>query len=281
SRAAGHQRAQRSACAVLGTGEVGREAPRELDLGPPGVPPHRDGRRPRRPVRALRRVEGRGDRSVVRLRRAGSRVVRLRAADGVGLEAEWAPAVEPHATAVLCHPHPQYGGTMRSIVISALFEALPPRGISCLRFNFRGVEGSDGESTAGRDEPLDVLAALDAATGRAESAGPLVLIGWSFGADMALTIDDLRIAGWAAIAPPLRFRAASEYETVGKDARPKLVILGAHDEFRAPIEIEDETRHWTATRVEVVAGASHFFIGRAARVVTVAGAFVDDLAARV
>jgi uncharacterized protein len=207
--------------------------------------------------------------------------VRLQTADGIGLEAEWSPAAEPHATAVLCHPHPQYGGTMRSVVISALFTALPERGISCLRFNFRGVEGSDGESSAGRDEPLDVLAALDAASERSGSTGPNVLIGWSFGADMALTIDDPRVAGWAAIAPPMRFRAAAEYEAVGADPRPKLLILAAHDEFRTPAEIEDATRLWNATRIEVVAGASHFFIGRTERVVTLAGAFADDLAARV
>jgi uncharacterized protein len=207
--------------------------------------------------------------------------VKLQAADGVGLEAEWSAAAESHATAVLCHPHPQYGGTMRSVVISALFTALPERGISCLRFNFRGVEGSEGESSAGRDEPLDVLAALDAATEQAGSPGPTVLIGWSFGADMALTIDDPRVAGWIAIAPPLRFRDAVEYEGIGGDARPKLLILAAHDEFRAPSEIEDATHLWSATRVEIVAGASHFFIGRTERVVTLAGAFVDDLAARV
>jgi alpha/beta superfamily hydrolase len=170
---------------------------------------------------------------------------------------------------------------MRSIVISALFAALPERGISCLRFNFRGVEGSDGESTAGETEPLDVRAALDAASARADSAGPTVLIGWSFGADMALTVDDARVAGWTAIAPPLRFRAATDYEKVGADTRPKLLILAAHDEFRAPSEIEDETRGWRETRVEVVTGASHFFIGRTERVVALAGAFVDDLSARV
>lgn len=206
--------------------------------------------------------------------------MRLQAADGVGLQAEWSAAAHPRATAVLCHPHPQYGGNMRSIVISALFEALSARGISCLRFNFRGVEGSDGETTAGRDEPLDVLAALDGA-GERSTAGPTVLIGWSFGADMALTIDDPRVAGWAAIAPPLRFRAEADYETVGVDARPKLLILAAHDEFRAPAEIEDATRHWNATQSEIVAGASHFFIGRTEHVVALAGAFVDDLAARV
>jgi len=207
--------------------------------------------------------------------------MKLHASDGVTLEAEWSPAAEPRAAAVLCHPHPQYGGTMRSIVISALFEALPPRGVSCLRFNFRGVENSEGASTAGREEPLDVRAALDDASDRAPAGTPIVVIGWSFGADMALTIGDPRIAGWVGIAPPLRFRDPTEYQTVGLDARPKLLILAAHDEFRAPAEIEDETRHWNATRHEVVAGASHFFIGRTERVVTLAGAFVDDLAARV
>jgi alpha/beta superfamily hydrolase len=207
--------------------------------------------------------------------------VRLQTADGVALEAEWSAAGHARAAAVLCHPHPQFGGTMRSIVISALYEALPGRGISCLRFNFRGVEGSEGESTAGRAETLDVLAALDTAGDLAAGAGPLVLIGWSFGADMALATDDPRVAGWVAIAPPLRFRATADYDVVGADPRPKLLVLAAHDEFRTPPEIEDATRDWEATQTEVVAGASHFFIGRTERVVTLAGAFVDDLVARV
>ena len=59
------------------------------------------------------------------------------------------------------------------------------------------------------------------------------------------------------------------------------MILAAHDEFRAPAEIEDATRHWNATRHEIVAGASHFYIGRTDRVVALAGAFVDEFVARV
>ena len=204
----------------------------------------------------------------------------LRTADGLTLEAEWAePADGPaFAVAVLCHPHPQYGGTMRSLVVSALFEALPHHGIACLRFNFRGVERSEGEHTEGRSEPLDVAAALDAFSGSERAHLPLALVGWSFGADMALTTHDPRPAGWVGIAPPLRFRPASAYEPVAADARPKLLVLAANDEFRAPADIEAETREWSATRTETIAGASHFFVGRTDRVVALVAGFVEALA---
>jgi hypothetical protein len=204
----------------------------------------------------------------------------LHTADGHTLEAEWAAPEEAQRTAVLCHPHPQYGGTMRSIVISALFEALPKLGIACLRFNFRGVEGSEGAHSEGRDEPHDVVAAIDAATAAAAAAGidgPLALIGWSFGADIALSIDDPRVAGWVGIAPPLRFRPQPVYDVVAQDARPKLLVLAAHDEFRAPDEIAVETSAWQNTRIEIVAGASHFFVGRTERVSTLVGDFALQL----
>ena len=208
--------------------------------------------------------------------------MKLRTADGLSLEAEWTAPAGAHGIAVLCHPHPQYGGTMRSIVISELYSALPKLGFACLRFNFRGVEQSEGTYTEGRDEPLDVVGALDAATGAATEAeieGPLALIGWSFGADMALGIDDPRIDGWVGIAPPLRFRPEHAYDAVARDERPKLLILAAHDEYRTPAEIESETSAWTNTRREVVAGASHFFVGRTERVVTIAGDFARSLPA--
>ena len=204
----------------------------------------------------------------------------LTTADGLSLEAQWSAPLGARATAVLCHPHPQYGGTMRSIVISALFDALPARAVACLRFNFRGVEHSEGSYSEGQNEPRDVLAAIDAAAVAATSAhidGPLALVGWSFGADMALGIDDDRIGGWVGIAPPLRFRPARAYDAVGNDARAKLLILAANDEFRTPAEIAADTAAWNATRRETVAGASHFFVGRTDRVVALTGEFVDEL----
>ncbi len=204
----------------------------------------------------------------------------VRTSDGLTLQSEWTAPAGATATAVLCHPHPQYGGTMRSIVTSALFAALPKHGIACLRFNFRGVEASEGSHTEGVDEPLDVVAALDAAAAAATAAaitGPLALIGWSFGADIALGIDDPRISGWIGIAPPLRFRPTHAYDTVGNDPRPKLLVLAEHDEFRPPGEIVTDTHAWKSTRVEVVPGASHFFVGRTDRVVALAAVFVAEL----
>jgi len=187
--------------------------------------------------------------------------------DGLTLEAEWrATDGAARCVAVLCHPHPQYGGTMRSIVTSALFEALPASGFDCLRFNFRGVEGSEGEYSSGVAEPLDVVAALDAAA-QAAPGLPIALVGWSFGADMALVVADERVTAWVAIAPPLRFRPSTDYSTVAHDARPKLLLLAAHDEYRAPDDVAAEVATWNATRVEVIAGASHFFVGRTDQVV--------------
>ena len=194
--------------------------------------------------------------------------------DGLTLEAEYATSdtAPPRAAAVLCHPHPQYGGTMRSIVISALFEALPHRGVACLRFNFRGVEGSEGAYTEGVSEPLDVLSALDVLTADLHPSVPVSLVGWSFGGDMALSIEDARLAGWVAIAPPLRFASATEH--VARDARRKLLILAEHDEFRSPAEIEAATRDWEQTERIVIPGASHFFVGRTDRVVDATARFL-------
>lgn len=200
----------------------------------------------------------------------------LSTADGLTLEAEIAtPDGVPRAALVLCHPHPQFGGTMRSIVIGALFEALPTVGVTCLRFNFRGVEQSTGTHDDGRGELLDVKAAVTAMADEIPDVLPLVLAGWSFGADMALATVDDRLAGWLAIAPPLRF--ATDFGPVADDPRPKHLVLGQHDEFRDPASVVEATEDWVATEIEVIAGASHFFVGRTDRVVGAAQGFVDRL----
>ena len=198
-------------------------------------------------------------------------LLRLIASDGVKLEAERAVAAHEYARMVLCHPHPLHGGTMRSLVISELFGALPALGISCVRFNFRGVGESGGSHDDGDAERLDVLAAIEAFD---DESSPLVILGWSFGADVTLSIDQSNVAGWIAIAPPLRY--GTDFTTVGADPRPKLVILAAHDEFRPATEVAAITETWTGTTTETVAGASHFFVGRTDRLIDLAATWMRD-----
>jgi hypothetical protein len=199
-------------------------------------------------------------------------------ADGLRLEAELAtPGSDARAAVVLCHPHPQYGGTMRSLVIGALFDALPRAGITCLRFNFRGVEGSGGSYDEGHGELLDARAALDALAHEAGPGLPLLLAGWSFGADITLSTIDERLGGWLAIAPPLRF--ADDFAGVASDPRPKLLVLAQHDEFRDPASVVEATASWQATEVDVVPGASHFFVGRTDRLAEIALDYLNRIVA--
>ena len=191
--------------------------------------------------------------------------------DGETLDGELATADSPHAQIVLCHPHPQHGGSMRSLVVSELFSALPAMGIDCLRFDFRGVGASTGRFDHGVGERHDVRAALAHALARADGR-PTHLVGWSFGADLALSIRDAGHAGWVGIALPLHW--LDDAAATGADPRRKLLLLAEHDEFRPPDEVRDATAGWTNTTVEVVGGASHFFVGRTHRLVELVEAAV-------
>jgi len=200
----------------------------------------------------------------------------LQSDDTTTLEAELArPDGTPRVGIVLCHPHPQYGGTMRSIVISALFEALPKIGVETLRFNFRGVEHSTGDFDEGHGERRDARAAIDALANDLGPNTPLVLVGWSFGADIAMSVRDRSVRAWVAIAPPLRY--ATDLDGIAVDKREKVLILAEHDEYRPAEEVAALAAAWTNTAVEVVGGASHFFVGRTDRVTQLTAAFVDTL----
>ncbi len=202
--------------------------------------------------------------------------ITLAVGDGIVLEGEIEhPVGAPRAAMVLCHPHPQFGGTMRSIVISELFRVLPDRGVTCLRFNFRGVEASSGTYDEGRGERADAAVAVSTLAAAIPDGTPLVLTGWSFGGDVALSVADARLSAWLAIAPPLRFASPGHLE---HDPRPKLVVLAEHDEFRSPDEVAAVVASWEATTVEVVTGASHFFVGRTDAVVTAADGLVNRVA---
>ena len=273
-----HDRAQRSARAVLGAGEVGREAPCALHLGQADPVAHRDGRRARRAVGPLRRVARRGHRArrSCATRSASTREsdAELLTADGVTLEAEWSRAGRTPRRPLCCAIRIRSSAARcAASSISALFDALPALGVACLRFNFRGVEGSDGRArrgtrrTARRRSPRSTPTAECARRrpARARRAGRSAPTWRSPSPTTAL-------AGWVGIAPPLRFRPRARTTRSAHDPRPKL--LDARRARRVPRagEIEVETAaldEHDASRS--IAGASHFFVGRTDRVVDADG----------
>jgi len=195
--------------------------------------------------------------------------------DGLRLEAEAAVPDQPRAAVLLAHPHPLHGGSMRSLVTSELFRTLPGHGLAVVRFNFRGVGQSEGTHGAGVDERLDVTAGLDALVERAPGV-PLLIAGWSFGADVALTVVDERLAGWFLVAPPIRV-VRLDTMAAAHDPRPKRLAVPEHDEFRPPESATEVTADWVNTRIDVVAGADHFCAGRTDKVATLLLDFVAEL----
>ena len=203
------------------------------------------------------------------------RSLRLTTTDGLSLEAELVVPDHPRAAVVLCHPHPQQGGNMSSLVTSELFRTLPAAGLAVLRFNFRGVGTSEGEHEFGVGEKNDIVAALDCM--EIECPGlDLVLSGWSFGADTSLAVLDPRITAWVACAPPLRVLPLEDLTgAAGSDPRPKLLIVPEHDQFCDPEAARQSTEAWIATEVVAVPGADHFFVGRTDKVAAMIVAFVE------
>lgn len=203
--------------------------------------------------------------------------VLLSTSDGVDLEAERCVPASARAKVVLAHPHPLHGGSMRSLVTSELFRTLPSADVAVVRFNFRGVGASGGEHGGGVAEQLDIVAALDEldATG---IGGPLVLSGWSFGADTSLAVIDPRIDAWFAVAPPLRILAPDAF-VAGADPRPKRLAVPEHDEFNPPELARPKVEGWANTRLDVVPGGDHFLAGRTGIVAEWLVGLLDELSA--
>ncbi len=206
--------------------------------------------------------------------------IMLTTTDGISLEAEHAVALggrRPRAGFVLCHPHPLYGGSMHTIVPATLFSALPTMAVTVVRFNFRGVGASTGTHSAGADEAHDVRAALEHLTTIVPAGTPLVMQGWSFGAVMALSVDDERIAAWFGVAPPLQHGIGPGTDAVGRDPRRKLIAVGRHDEVCSPTVLSPIVEPWANARVETIEGADHFFAGQTRRLVELADELVEEL----
>lgn len=179
--------------------------------------------------------------------------------DGVHLEAEIGRAEAPTLAAVITHPHPLHGGNMYAPVNAELFRRANQLDLATLRFNFRGVGQSTGIHGNGVDEAEDIAAAIRAVRDIAGPDVPVVLGGWSFGADTALAVADPAVAGWFAVAPPLG--VVDVATMVGEDPRPKMLMVPEHDQFAPPAVVTERTAGWQNTQAIVVRDADHFLAG--------------------
>ncbi len=178
--------------------------------------------------------------------------------------------------AILCHPHPQYGGSMHDNVVSMLATGFQSKRSSTLRFNFRGVGASEGECGGENAEAEDVQAAIDWCKATHPNAS-YYLCGYSFGAIMALTIlrdssTDSKLLGSILVAPPVQMLPTALSATSLEIQCPLLVILGSQDSIVAQSSV---TEMFGAEKVAILEGTDHFFNGQLDNIVNLTREFVD------
>ena len=202
-------------------------------------------------------------------------------ADGLRLEGEIRqPDRATRGSAVICHPHPLKGGSKDHPLLWAIRIALVRRGFAVLSFNFRGVMGSQGSFGEGLMEVRDTLAAIDRI--RREAEGPTLVVGWSFGASVALrsSLEDDRVNAAALIALPLD--AALEdvpsippVEELERFERPVLLLVGDADPYCPVPELRRIGARLPKAVITIFKGADHYFGGRERDAAEAVGGFAE------
>ncbi len=175
--------------------------------------------------------------------------------------------------AVVCHPHPLYGGSMYNNVVDAILAAMWQAGYATLRFNFRGVGASEGEHDGGPGEVDDAVATMTylLAQPGVRKAGA-VMAGYSFGAMVAVSAgyERAEIARIVAVALPL---AMADARIPDGASKPVLLVSGDRDSYSPVAGLQAlKSKIGDSARLEIVAGADHFFGGREAELGRVIGA---------
>src|SRR5664279_3934737 len=173
------------------------------------------------------------------------------------------PTAAPRGLALVCHPHPQFGGTLDNKVVQTVARACLELGWASVRFNFRGVGGSEGTWDEGRGEVDDALAVAREWRARPEFAPlPWLVAGFSFGAYVAVEVANAPPDG----AKPRRVvlvGPSTEKQRVGPVTADTLVVHGENDDV-VPLAA---TLDWARPQhlpVVVLPGVGHFFHGQLA-----------------
>jgi uncharacterized protein len=188
---------------------------------------------------------------------------------------EWNPQAAVRLGAVVCHPHPLYGGTMHTKVVFRAAKAALQLGLPVIRFNFRGVGASDGEYDHGVGERDDVGAALDYLEVRWPHT-PVCLMGFSFGSWVGLAAGacDPRVSALIGLGLP----AGWNFGFLRAVTKPKLIIQGTEDVYgpRPTVQALFD-RFGEPKRICWVEGADHFFTQRVEEVQAVIRGFLKEV----
>jgi uncharacterized protein len=169
--------------------------------------------------------------------------------------------LSPEMAAVVCHPHPLFGGTMHNKVVFRAAKTLHEAGAPVLRFNFRGAGLSAGTHDTGRGEADDVRAALDYLATHFPGV-PILLAGFSFGAWVGLRVGcaDARVTRLVGLGLPVN---DSDLSYLRDCAKPKFFLQGSNDQFGARDRIESLVATLPEPkRLVFVEGGDHFFTGK-------------------
>lgn len=177
----------------------------------------------------------------------------------------WTPSTparhRPPLAAVVCHPHPLFGGTMHNKVIYQTAKSLDALDLSVLRFNFRGAGLSAGEHDGGNGEQDDVRSALDFLKQKFPGV-PLLLAGFSFGAWVGLRAGcaEPRVSHLIGLGLPVN---NTDFSFLRECHKPKLFVHGSNDEHGAIAKVKALVASLPGeNHLVVVEGVDHFFAGK-------------------
>ncbi|HEV8048418.1 MAG TPA: alpha/beta fold hydrolase [Terriglobales bacterium] len=167
--------------------------------------------------------------------------------------------------ALVCHPHPLYGGTLHNKVVFHAMKALNSFGFPVLRFNFRGAGLSQGGHDQGNGESEDVRMALDWL--EREFHLPIIFAGFSFGAAVGLRVacPDTRVEAVIGLGLPVDAIGdrVYDFECLQDCPKPKLFVSGDRDQFGRRAKLEKVVAVLPEPKkLVIVEGADHFFEGR-------------------
>jgi len=174
---------------------------------------------------------------------------------------------------VITHPHPLYGGTMYNQVVDTLVEVYQNKAFSTLRFNFRGVEGSEGSYDEGKGEQEDVRSALRYMYERGKR--DVDLAGYSFGAWINAKINDTHSISnrIVMISPPVAFL---DFSFLSFNQKIGLVVAGSKDDIAPADKITNVINTWNPkAHLEVIEGADHFYTGKTGSLKSILSRFIN------